>query len=126
MLESLHAGEPAGVLPTGFVVANDNDSSRAYMLAHQCARIGLRTLLVTCHDAQQFPSFYRHSLARGEPDTGFFDRILADVPCSGDGTARKNGDVFSKWGPGAGLGLHPLQLLIAMRGLQVRLGLGGQ
>ena len=38
MLEALHAGEPAGRAPTGFIVANDNDSSRAYMLVHQCQR----------------------------------------------------------------------------------------
>lgn len=28
-------------------------------------------------------------------------------------------DVFQKWGTAAGLGLHPLQLMIGMRGLQV-------
>ena len=38
MLEALHSGERYGTLPTGMIVANDNDSSRAYMLVHQCQR----------------------------------------------------------------------------------------
>lgn len=36
-----------------------------------------------------------------------FDRVLCDVPCSGDGTFRKNETIWRNWGVGAGLGLHP-------------------
>jgi len=35
-----------------------------------------------------------------------FDRILADVPCSGDGTMRKNPDIWCKWSPANGNNLH--------------------
>ena len=49
----------------------------------------------------------------------FFDRVLCDVPCTGDGTARKNAEVFQKWGTATAIGLHPLQIMIGMRGLQV-------
>lgn len=35
-----------------------------------------------------------------------FDRILADVPCSGDGTMRKNPDIWQKWSPANGNNLH--------------------
>lgn len=35
-----------------------------------------------------------------------FDRILCDVPCSGDGTLRKNFDVWGKWNPVNGANLH--------------------
>jgi 16S rRNA C967 or C1407 C5-methylase (RsmB/RsmF family) len=28
-----------------------------------------------------------------------YDRIVADVPCSGDGTIRKNPDVWASWVP---------------------------
>ena len=48
--------------------------------------------------------------------SGCFDRIICDVPCSGDGTTRKNPSVWHKWSAEFGLRLHPLQLQIAMRG----------
>ena len=33
-----------------------------------------------------------------------FDRVLADVPCSGDGTLRKNMNIWPKWNPNNALG----------------------
>jgi hypothetical protein len=53
-----------------------------------------------------------------------FDRILCDVPCSGDGTLRKAPDIWRRWNAANGNGLHPLQLKIALhacRLLKVRL-----
>ena len=38
-----------------------------------------------------------------------FDRILCDVPCSGDGTMRKAPDIWRRWSPASGNGLHGLQ-----------------
>jgi 16S rRNA C967 or C1407 C5-methylase (RsmB/RsmF family) len=52
-------------------------------------------------------------------DGTFFDKVLADVPCSGDGTARKNVSVWKQFQITMGMNLHPLQLQIACRGLQV-------
>jgi 16S rRNA C967 or C1407 C5-methylase (RsmB/RsmF family) len=40
----------------------------------------------------------------GERDLAF-DRILADVPCSGDGTLRKNIDLWRKWHPNLANGI---------------------
>jgi 16S rRNA C967 or C1407 C5-methylase (RsmB/RsmF family) len=130
LLEALHAGEVAapGAPPAGgMVVANDSDSKRAYMLTHQCQRIGSPALVVSCHDAQLFPNLNpRRAGGAGEARgrAGCFDRVLADVPCSGDGTARKNKDVLPKWTPAVGLSLHPLQVQITMRGLSL-LRVGG-
>ena len=49
------------------------------------------------------------------PEALLFDRVLADVPCSGDGTLRKAADLWRRWSPNLGNGLHPLQLRIAVR-----------
>ena len=54
-----------------------------------------------------------------------FDRILADVPCSGDGTMRKAPDIWRRWSVATGNGLHLMQLRIALQGcklLKVRQG----
>jgi multisite-specific tRNA:(cytosine-C5)-methyltransferase len=50
-------------------------------------------------------ALYPH-LKVGTDETLQFDRILADVPCSGDGTLRKNAEIWRKWGAGDGNGLH--------------------
>lgn len=54
-----------------------------------------------------------------------FDRILADVPCSGDGTLRKNPDIWLKWNLGTALNLHHIQFRIARRGAEM-LEVGGR
>jgi 16S rRNA C967 or C1407 C5-methylase (RsmB/RsmF family) len=47
---------------------------------------------------------------------GVYDRIICDVPCSGDGTLRKNPNIWAEWTPEFAMGLHSLQLRIAQRG----------
>lgn len=41
-----------------------------------------------------------------------FDKILCDAPCSGDGTLRKNPDIWTKWSPGNANNLHGLVNLL--------------
>ncbi|CCI48359.1 unnamed protein product [Albugo candida] len=118
ILESLHAGS-SNTIPSGLVVANDCDLKRAYLLVHQSKRLPSPALLVTCGEAQNFPL-----LSECPSSQGFFDRVLCDVPCSGDGTLRKNPTIWKDWDPKNGLHLHPLQLAIAKRGAQV-LKVGG-
>lgn len=128
LLEALHTnGLDGDSMPTGLVVANDNESKRAYMLIHQCKRIGSNALAVTCHDAQSFPTLnptVREKESTGSSGQGIFDRVLCDVPCSGDGTLRKSPDIWRRWDPAMGLGVHKLQAQIALRGLEL-LKVGG-
>lgn len=105
----------------GVVVANDSDTDRVYMLAHQCRRINSPLLLITTHKGQEFPRVYPKGVpkVKGNPPDGFFDRILCDVPCSGDGTLRKNPSIWKKWNTGGSFSLHVLQLMIANRGVEL-------
>ncbi|XP_026194455.1 uncharacterized protein LOC34622587 [Cyclospora cayetanensis] len=50
---------------------------------------------------------------------------VADVPCSGDGTLRKNMDIWRSWNTGGGHSMHAIQLSILYRGLQL-LRIGGK
>ena len=118
-------------VPNGMVIANDNDSRRAYMLTHQVKRIKSAGMVVSCHDAQFFPNLVPREFAEAKSGAtgakyaeGIFDRILCDVPCSGDGTMRKNIDVWRKWDTMSGIALHRLQVQIAMRGVSL-LKVGG-
>jgi 16S rRNA C967 or C1407 C5-methylase (RsmB/RsmF family) len=106
---------PHDTEPTGCVVANDSDVKRAYMLVHQMRRINSPAIFITSCDAQFFP------LLRDEtyPTEGIFDRVLADVPCGGDGTTRKNPGVWKKWSQLSSYGLHTLQLGIALKGARL-------
>jgi 16S rRNA C967 or C1407 C5-methylase (RsmB/RsmF family) len=100
---------------TGCLVANDASSSRAHMLVSQLRRIMHvnPSVMITCCDAQFFPAVTQ------------FDRILADVPCSGDGTSRKNIGIWKTWAQTGALGLHKMQCDIAWKGASNLLKVGG-
>ncbi|KAK3706627.1 tRNA (cytosine-5-)-methyltransferase ncl1 [Vermiconidia calcicola] len=109
---------------TGLLVANDVNYQRAQMLVHQVKRLNSPNLIVTNHDATLFPSIELPTppAGAGEPKKGKylkFDRILADVPCSGDGTCRKNPSIWKEWSPQNGLGLYITQVRILTRALQM-------
>ena len=115
---------------TGLLIANDADYKRAHMLIHQIKRLNSPNLIVTNHDATIYPSIKLPSDAvyeGGVPKGKYlkFDRILADVPCSGDGTSRKNSNVWKEWNPGNALGLFNVQLRILIRALTM-LKVGGR
>lgn len=115
---------------TGLLIANDVNYQRAQMLVHQVKRLNSPNLIVMNHDATLFPSIElpTEPLAAGtRPKSKWlkFDRILADVPCSGDGTCRKNPNIWKDWIPGNGLGLYMTQVRILIRSLQM-LKVGGR
>jgi 16S rRNA C967 or C1407 C5-methylase (RsmB/RsmF family) len=72
-------------------------------------------LFVTNNDARKFPN-----LKIGKEMENFkFDKILCDVPCSGDGTLRKNNILWKTFHAHLGHSLHALQLDILIRGLDL-------
>ncbi|KAG7377246.1 hypothetical protein PHYPSEUDO_011966 [Phytophthora pseudosyringae] len=111
----LSAGTGKSGEQSGLVIANDLDKKRAYMLVHRLSRNTLRRAVVTCGAGDAFPGLYDADTKTLQP-TNVFDRVLCDVPCSGDGTLRKNQALWKDWHIGQGLTLHPIQLALALRG----------
>jgi 16S rRNA C967 or C1407 C5-methylase (RsmB/RsmF family) len=66
--------------PTGIVVANDADPKRMGSIQRRYQRCGDPNLVLTCCRAEDL----QERLGQG-----IFDRIICDVPCTGDGTFRK-------------------------------------
>jgi multisite-specific tRNA:(cytosine-C5)-methyltransferase len=115
---------------TGLLIANDVDYKRAHMLVHQMKRLSSPNIIVTNHDATIYPSIKLPSQpsedGKAIPNRYLkFDRVLADVPCSGDGTSRKNIEIWRNWTPSNALGLHMTQVRILVRALQM-LKVGGR
>ncbi|MEB3751632.1 RsmF rRNA methyltransferase first C-terminal domain-containing protein [Geobacillus sp. FSL W8-0032] len=71
----------------GLLVANDIHSKRVKALAENIERLGL-TNTVVVNEAPE-------TLAERFP--GFFDKILVDAPCSGEGMFRKEEEAASFW-----------------------------
>lgn len=107
IVEALSDAGPYDLSSGGVVVANDSDLKRCWMLAHQLKRFGSPELIITNHEAQFFPKFM------------VFDRVLCDVPCSGDGTLRKAPDIWRRWNSDMGVALHRLQRQIVERGVDI-------
>ncbi|XP_034401448.1 RNA cytosine C(5)-methyltransferase NSUN2 [Cyclopterus lumpus] len=122
LIEMLHSDMDVP-FPEGFVIANDVDNKRCYLLVHQAKRLNSPCIMVVNHDATCIPTLQIES--GGKKGSLFYDRILCDVPCSGDGTMRKNIDVWKKWTTSNSLHLHGLQLRIAVRGVE-QLAVGGR
>ncbi|KTW30461.1 uncharacterized protein T551_01744 [Pneumocystis jirovecii RU7] len=137
LLEAIHANINDGdeslnsnvsqIYPRGFLIANDVDFKRAYMLVHQVKRFNSPCMIVTNHDASKLPNFFVDEGidTLSEPSKTSkkrilkFDRVLADVPCTGDGTIRKNLNLWKDWDVRQAFGLHLSQVNILIRGLQL-------
>lgn len=69
----------------GSILACDLDRDRLGTIRRTAHRLGLTNISVAQADASNLP-----------PRIGLFDRVLADVPCSCEGTARKNPKVIHR------------------------------
>ncbi len=81
LIELLHADGTTE--PEGFVVANDIDNKRCYMLVHQLKRLESPNFMIINHDSSVLPNIRFESSSDGQIKSIFYDRILCDVPCSG-------------------------------------------
>lgn len=73
----------------GLLVCNEINPSRAKILSENVERMGIVNALVTNETADR--------LAEVFPD--YFDKILVDAPCSGEGMFRKNEEAGKEWSP---------------------------
>tara|TARA_S200000501_G_scaffold153382_2_gene144561 strand:- start:2152 stop:3927 length:1776 start_codon:yes stop_codon:yes gene_type:complete len=97
------------IAPEGFVIANEPVSGRANMLISNRARLALPNVLVNQQDGRHIGRI---------PPPGF-DAVVADVPCTGTATTRKNIKIWKNWKPKASRGLFDLQVSIAVRGAKL-------
>lgn len=72
---------------TGLLVANEIVKSRADILSENIERMGLTTAIVTNESPDTLVQKY----------PGFFDKIIVDAPCSGEGMFRKEPQAVTEW-----------------------------
>ena len=70
----------------GLLVANEVIQSRAQILKENIVKWGLGNTIVTNNDPEHFT-----------PLEGFFDMVLVDAPCSGEGMFRKDPEARNEW-----------------------------
>ena len=71
----------------GFLVCNEINPKRAKILSRNIERMGVPNALV----------LNEHPERLAERFTGFFDRVLVDAPCSGEGMFRKEEAAVTDW-----------------------------
>jgi len=80
------AGRMAG---QGLLLCNEINPKRAKILSRNIERLGVANALVTNEHPQNLANRY----------AGFFDRVLVDAPCSGEGMFRKEEAAVTDWSP---------------------------
>ncbi|MBQ7347192.1 MAG: RNA methyltransferase [Clostridia bacterium] len=73
----------------GAVLANEYNAARSRILAGNVERMGLANVCVTNLDSKYLAEWY----------PAFFDLVVVDAPCSGEGMYRKNDLAISEWSP---------------------------
>ena len=73
----------------GILVTNEINRERAKILSQNVERLGVKNALVLNEDSSHLSEIFE----------GYFDRILVDAPCSGEGMFRKNDNAAVEWSP---------------------------
>lgn len=74
--------------PDSLLVSNETIRTRAMILQENLQKWGSANSIVTNNDPSSFSQL-----------TGFFDVLVVDAPCSGEGLFRKEPDAASEWSP---------------------------
>ena len=77
----------AKLMGKGVLIANDISNSRAKALLKNLELFGVSNICVTSETPEKLASVY--------PE--YFDKILVDAPCSGEGMFRKDADMVKDW-----------------------------
>lgn len=73
----------------GLLISNEIHPARAKILSENIERMGIRNAMVTNESPQSLAKMFE----------AYFDRIMVDAPCSGEGMFRKNADACDEWSP---------------------------
>ncbi len=71
----------------GFLYSNEFIPKRAKITVSNFERLGIKNAIVTSLDTSELPKLY----------SSFFDLVIADVPCSGEGMFRKSFEATDEW-----------------------------
>ncbi|WP_310602807.1 RsmB/NOP family class I SAM-dependent RNA methyltransferase [Anaerosporobacter sp.] len=72
---------------TGIMVSNDISNSRAKALLKNIELFGVRNPVIISEDPANLVKYF----------SGYFDKILVDAPCSGEGMFRKDPAIMKNW-----------------------------
>jgi NOL1/NOP2/sun family putative RNA methylase len=73
----------------GVLIANEIHPSRVWTLAENLERCGVRNAVITQETPERLAEHFG----------AFFDRVLVDAPCSGEGMFRKSAEARQAWSP---------------------------
>lgn len=71
----------------GIIVLNEINFSRAKILSQNVERLGIRNAVVTCAAPQAIAKAF----------AGYFDKVIVDAPCSGEGMFKKEPQALNEW-----------------------------
>ncbi len=71
----------------GFVLANEYIPKRAKIIVSNFERLGIKNAVVTSLDTAKLPDMF----------DSYFDLVLCDAPCSGEGMFRKYSEAITEW-----------------------------
>lgn len=71
----------------GFLISNEIDYSRAKVLSSNIERLGIDNVAVVCSDSMNLTNRFEE----------YFDKVIVDAPCSGEGMFRKSEEARLQW-----------------------------